>query len=128
MLTNAIITIYHKILNKSTRLPELIRHEVAAASWYATQKINVDSAGISSADIFNIRIPEEQLADYLTPDEYQAAGQPADKWTVDNGDYIIKGSGKDITKITEISGSFSQVQAWSRNTRGTLKHLRLTGW
>ena len=128
MLTNAAITIYHKIFNKSTRLPELVRYEIPAASWYADQRINVDSAGISSADIYNIRIPAKYLKDYLTPDEFEAAGQPGSKWTVDNGDYFIEGSGADIEKISDINKRFSQVQAWSHNTRGTLKHLRITGW
>ena len=128
MLTNERVTIYHKTFNKQTKTQEIRRHVVESASWYADYKVSADSTGTTCAEVYKIRIPIENLDGYMTPDEYTKAGAPADRWTVDNGDYFVKGEAPEITKPSEISGKFSKVQSWSDNRRGALKHLRIAGW
>lgn len=126
MTTNAVITIYHAIFNIDERRTEYRKH-TTSASWHVDHRVNVDSAGINSAETYRVRVPKEELKDYLPPDEYLEAGQPKDKWTVDNGDYFIKGEGPEIAKISDVK-NFSKVNSWSDNRRGVLQHVRIVGW
>lgn len=128
MLTNAVVTIYHKYFDKTTKQSSFRRHVVSAAHWYADHRVNVDNAGISGAEVYKVRIPDEYLADYLDPDAYLAAGAPETKWTVDQGDYFLKGEGADITKPSDIQGRYAQVRSFGDNRRGGLPHLRIEGW
>jgi hypothetical protein len=127
MQTNATVTIYHKdyvAKEKSFNYKRI----VVKASWYSDHRIAVDSTGIIGSETYNVRIPLEELGGYMAPDEYNEAGQPANKWTVANGDYFKRGTGEDITSPKELTGTFAQVNAWSDNRRGMLKHIRITGW
>lgn len=128
MLTNAVVTIYHKVFNAATKQSGFRRYVVPAAHWYADHRVNVDNTGISDAEIYKVRIPAEQLETYMDPDAFLAAGCPSDAWTVDHGDYFLRGEAPDITKPSDISGRYAQVRSWGDNRRGGLPHLRIEGW
>lgn len=127
MTTNAVITIYHEQPDQETRSMVFVRHFVGHAHWFTRQETIVNDTGLKSADHYFIRIPGEECSGYLQPHEYLE--DPDDHWTVDNGDYIVCGTGPaSISKVSELRGyQVCRVQSWSDNRHGLNPHLRIGG-
>lgn len=123
MVTNASITIYHKTGKAGEPLKRIF---IPECNWYADHRINVETSGVTGAEIYKVRIPREWLDGYRDPDEYLSSDTG---WTVDNGDYFVKGEGpENVIKPSDIGSRFAQVRSWGDNRRGGLPHLRIEGW
>lgn len=133
MITNASLTIYNRRKNPATGFYEYVRHFIPEVYWYTDQKTVVAEKGVQSADIYKIRIPEEQLQDYVSSEEYHVLAQEEQqtKWTVDNQDLFVKGdcsieikSSADLEKMHKTYGA---VKSWSDNRFSGLPHIRIGG-
>lgn len=133
MLTNTSLTIYNRRKNKETGFYQYVKHFIPAVHWYTDQKTEIAEKGIRSADIYKIRIPEEQLDDYISPEEYHRIkdNELEEKWTVENQDLFVKGecaedisSAADLEKLHKTYGS---VNSWSDNRFGGTPHIRIGG-
>lgn len=76
------------------------RTQVTNVKWENRKASNVIRSGLLAADSVMVYIPLASAADYLAPKAWQAA--KAGKWTLQNGDYMVKGLVAD-----EITGAFT---------------------
>lgn len=133
MLTNASCTIYNRRINPNTGGYEYVRHFIPAVHWHTKQKVAVSDKGVNSADIHMIRIPEEQLSNYLLPEEYHKLSyeEQLTVWTAENQDLFVRGecnvniqSIKDLEKLHVMYGA---INSWSDNRFGGVSHIRIGG-
>ena len=96
MMTNTKMTIYNKYVNTSTHQTSYRKHIIDNVFWDDSLGINLNM-GYENADKVDIYIPfdKNNLNDYVEPINYNGTG-----WTIQNGDFIIKGE----TNINEITG------------------------
>lgn len=132
MITNADITIYNKKYSPETRSDTWHGTFLQGVHFYHENKVQPSSSGLENADLYKIRIPQDVGADkkYVPQAEYQATEDVTGLWTVQKGDYIVRGAGPDIAGIQELQKSGMEtckVISWSDNRRGTLPHLRIEG-
>lgn len=130
MITNASMTLYHRKLNRENGHYEYVRHFIPEVYWYTDQKIAIQEKGVRSADIYKIRIPEEQLKDYVAPDE--DASRTGCEWTVENQDVFVKGECrletiKSVADLEKQHYVYGIVNSWSDNRFGGIPHLRIGG-
>ena len=134
MITNADITIYNYYIG-SDRLPVYLETQIKGVNWYTKQEVDVDN-GLKSADNYKIRIPVDaytQRKEYIDPERFKALSLDEAKqyWTIDNGDYFVKGLHGPVQKESEIrqNNLCGKVVSWSDNRRGSLcmQHFRLGG-
>lgn len=136
MITNADITIYNRKLNPETRQYVWDRTVIQGVHWYTDQKVQIlaGDKGISSADLYKIRIPEGSFPrGYLPPQEYAALpfGERTKHWTVENGDLFVQGIVPDeIEKESELAKKHyvvGKVMSHSDNLFGLNPHIRIGG-
>lgn len=125
MITNADITIYNKMLDPEAQMDVWKRAVIEGVSFYSDTKTNLDTNGLKVADIYKIRIPEENCGGYVPANEYTGADGT---WTIQNDDYIVKGiSDQEITRPADLKDHI-RINSWSDNRRGLLPHLRIGGF
>lgn len=125
MITNADITIYNRRYDPETRLDTWKGTVIKNVSFYSDMKVNLDNNGLSTADIYKIRILGKSLKGYVPADEYTAA---EDTWTVQKDDYIVLGVfDQEIARPIELKNSL-RINSWSDNRRGSLPHIRIGGF
>lgn len=137
MITNTSLTIYNRRKNRKTGFHEYVRHFIPEVHWYTDQKIKVadkgSGGGIESADVYKIRIPEEQLRDYIAPEEFVRLSDEeiGAKWTVENQDLFVKGECvidiKSVADLEKLHKTYGAVNSWSDNRFGGLPHIRIGG-
>lgn len=137
MITNASLTIYNRRKNVDTGFYEYVRHFIPAVHWHTDQKTKVSDegsrSGIQSADIYKIRIPEEQLDGYVSPEEYYQVSEIelGEKWTVDNQDLFVKGECtvdiESVADLEKMHRTYGAVDSWSDNRFGGIPHIRIGG-
>lgn len=128
MTTNADITIYNRIPDRAKGCFEWRPHYIPAVSFYTDQKSSFSEAGAKREDIYKIRIPEESLEGYKTPEEFHA--NPGSGWTVEKEDLFVTGQHGEIIGIQDLEKlhrPYGTVQGWSGNRRGGLPHIRIRG-
>jgi hypothetical protein len=116
MITNADLTLYHKIYDPEKRDDVWTGTQYPAVNWYGGQIVAVGDSGLSSADHYKVRIP--------TTNEVEAAA----------GDIAVKGLVEDkptgATALTrKYSGQCFVVTHVQDNRRGSpgMQHWRLEG-
>ena len=88
MKTNSDLTIYNRVANSETYQ----RTQIVGVVWENRKAANVlASGGNIAADQASIYIPLARGAAYLAPKAWQALVTKTGKWTLQNGDYIVKG-------------------------------------
>lgn len=136
MITNADITIYNRKLNPETRQYVWSRTVISDVHWYTDQKVQIlaGDKGLSSTDLYKIRIPEESFPPgYLPPQEYAALsfGEHSAHWTVENGDLFVQGIAlDDIEKESDLVKKHyvvGKVMSYSDNRFGLNPHIRIGG-
>lgn len=131
MITNASMTIYNRVKNEQTGFYDYIRHFIPNVHWYTDQKTVVKDGSIQSADVYKIRIPEEELNGYVSPAKYSALAKKNGTWTVENQDLFVKGSGpaevKSVADLSKLHLEYGSVDSWSDNRFGGLPHIRIGG-
>ena len=96
MMTNTKMTIYNKYLDPFTHKTTYKRHVIENVFWDDSLGVNLNM-GYENADKVNVYIPYDKndLSEYVQAKKYNGNG-----WTLQNGDFIIKGE----TNINEVSG------------------------
>lgn len=97
MMTNTKMTIYNKHLDTFTHKTTYKKHLIENVFWDDSLGINLNM-GYENADKVNVYIPYDKndLTEYKEPKKYNGEG-----WTIQNGDYIVKGD-VDIDSIDNI--------------------------
>lgn len=96
MMTNTSMSVFNKYVEPFTKEVSYKKHLIKEVFWDDSLGINLN-AGYDNADKVNVYIPfdKNDLTDYKKPKEYNGIG-----WTLQNGDFIIKG---DVAE-TEVDG------------------------
>lgn len=134
MITNAELTIFNAFPDAELKRILYIPHHVAHVWFYVDQKINVSNGGLSSADMYKIRIPYEECGGWIPSNDFRDLAKTEGKWTIQNGDLFIMGKWigedkvggiEDIRK--EFSGMIGKVLSHSENFFGSSPHIRIGG-
>ena len=98
MMTNTSMTVFNKYTELFTKDVSYKKHLIKQVFWDDSLGINLNT-GYENADKVNVYIPfdknEDDLKEYIEPKHYNGIG-----WTLQNGDFIIKGD----VDIQEVSG------------------------
>lgn len=132
MITNADITIYNKKYDPKIRGDTWHRAVLKGVHLYCEHKVQLLATGLVNADLYKIRVPLDVETDkqYVPPGEYRVAGDVSGMWTIQKGDYIVRGIGPDVSSPVELQKLIidtCKVTAWSDNRRGGLPHWRIEG-
>jgi len=91
MRTNSNLTVYNKHIDSETRGEIYQRTVIYDVAWENRKAANVLAAGEIAADQAVIYIPKARGDDYLAPRAWQALEDKTDNWTLQTGDFIVKG-------------------------------------
>lgn len=135
MITNADLTIYNKRgVDKETARPIYFRTKITGVNFYTKQEVQTTDKGLVSADLYQIRIPEDadtQEKQYIDADAYaKLTNEEAEGyWTINNGDLFGRGLLDDFEKESEfLKRQYTgKVLSFSDNRRGSLPHWRIGG-
>jgi hypothetical protein len=97
MNTNTAATLYNKVSGETYQ-----RTPIIACQWENRKAANVIKSGLIAADSVAIYIPLSVSANYVKPKAWLALTTKTGKWTLQIGDFIVKGLVAD-----EIAGSFT---------------------
>jgi hypothetical protein len=90
MRTNADITIYNKYISSGAEKYQ--RAAVVAVAWENRKARNVlATGGDIAANQATIYIPWARGTDYIGPKAWQALSVKTGKWTLQNGDIVVRG-------------------------------------
>ena len=94
MLCNETITVYNALLNPDTGYDEYNRTVISGVSWFCEIASTVDGKGLTAANKFIIRIPDNAMFNgkhYVTPKSYAEGNSPDTVFTFQEGDIIVRG-------------------------------------
>lgn len=91
MLTNAHLTIYNKYTDTTTRAEKYQRTTVKLVNWQGAKAVYQANVGMVKSDTASIYIPFARGANYLDPVAWRALTTKTGKWTIQEGDVIVKG-------------------------------------
>lgn len=92
MRTNADLTIYNKYVDSVTRTEKYQRTQVKAVAWENRKASNtIATGGNISADQARVFIPFQRGANYAKAKAWQALSTKTSRWTLQEGDVIVKG-------------------------------------
>ena len=96
MKTNTGMTIYNKYTNPATKDVKYKKHYIENVFWDDSLGVNLNH-GYDNADKVNVYIPKykNDINDFVDFKQYNGNG-----WTLQNGDFIIKGN----CPIVEVEG------------------------
>ena len=104
MITNADLTIFNKHYDPTSKSEKYQRTQIVGVVWENRKAANVIKSGLISADQVAIYIPFARGANYLQPIAWQALSNKTGKWTLQIGDFVVKGLVNDsITSSFTIS-------------------------
>lgn len=133
VLTNAVITIFNKSPDKDSRSFVYMPHVIERAWFHTDQKSSAGEDGLNSADVYQIRIPYEQCADWIPANDFKDLSSPQNSWTIQNGDFFLvgrweAGAVKGIEEIRkQFQGIVGMILSHSENFFGTSRHIRIGG-
>lgn len=133
MITNADITLYNHKYNKNTRLDDWQRTVIRGVHFYEDNKVSVGDKGLYSAKFCKIRIPEDVECDrdYIPEDEYFAAVDVSQYWTLQEGDIVVRGvCNIEIEKPADLKSlhvKYYKINSWADNRFGGQPHWRIGG-
>jgi hypothetical protein len=100
VIPNCDITIYNKYIEN--RVEKWQRSEILEVGWQDTKAVNSQRFG-TAANLAAVFIPFDRKATgYATPKQWQALTDKTGRWTLQEGDVIVRGIVTD-----EIDGSFT---------------------
>lgn len=102
------LTIINKWFNKTTKAYEYKIKNIKG--FFSSKKsISINNTILTSSDGFIARILMSNTG-YKTPKEYQALTSTGTYWTLQNDDYIVKGTVTGtITKIADLESLYNEV-------------------
>lgn len=126
------ITIYNKRLDPATKQTAWPKTVITGVSWAGHRRVTTGD-GLTSNDGYSVRVPLEAMPDgFVERDGYTALTAPVGRWTAQNGDVVVLGTGPDVVAgITEITKRFTEcftvIAVHTANMTLPLPHLRLEG-
>lgn len=97
------ITIYNAYVDAATRSNVYQRSQILGVTWENRRAANKSSAGEISANSASIYIPLVRGANYVEPVAWRNLVAKTGKWTLQNGDIVVRGLVSD-----EITGAFTE--------------------
>jgi len=91
MKPNCDITLYNKYTDPSTRLEKYQRVVIYDVIWENRKAINRSKSGDIANDTAMIYIPFIRGTNHLNPIAWQALTTKTGKWTLQDGDVVVKG-------------------------------------
>ena len=87
MMTNTKMSVFNRYTEPFTKKISFKKHIIDNVFWDDSNGVNLDH-GYDKADKVNVYIPKDKndLSNYVQPKQYNGNG-----WTLNNGDFIIKG-------------------------------------
>lgn len=117
MKTNCDVTLYNKYIDPDNRTDKYQRTEIRGVFWENRKAANVIKSGLLAADQASIYISFAVGTNHLDPVEWQALEDKTGKWTLQVGDYIVKGIVTDEVSstftITKLKAKYDDVLAIS---------------
>ena len=142
MMSNGDLTVYNARYNDELGYDEYKRTTVYGVHWYSQMLSSVGSAGLSSAEVFTARIPDEAVPEYnktyKSPKEWKALEleDVAAHFTFQKGDKIVRGAtdfevtGSAGHTWADIEKNFDEVftiTGYSDNRQGGTPHIKVVG-
>lgn len=94
-LCNETVTVYNARLDRERDSTVYVPTVIRGVSWYGSVKSTVDSGGLKAASQYTIRIPQDADTGgkgYTGAGEYKAAADVSGLFTLNEGDFIVKGA------------------------------------
>ena len=98
---NQKITIYNRFLNKVEKKDNFHRTVIDKSHWESSIGIRLGGINVMTEDSVTVVIPMSTQG-FVLPSEFKKLDDKSGKWTLGNGDYIIKGEGIDITSFNDL--------------------------
>lgn len=126
------VTVYNARLDKERDSTVYVPTVISGVSWYGTSKATVDSGGLKAASQYIVRIPLDADTggkSYTEPWGYKSAGDVSGLFTLNEGDFIVKGAFADTLLLPPESGSgFVTILTVTDNRRApNAPHWKVTG-
>ena len=102
MIPNGHITLYNKYTDAATRTEKYQRTVIYDVVWESTKAVSGRSTGVLASNVATIFIPMQRGANYLKPKAWRALSDKSGKWTLQEGDVIVRGVATD-----EIEGAYT---------------------
>ena len=95
-MTNTKMSLFNKYTEPFTKNVSFKKHVIENVFWDDSNGVNLDH-GYDKADKVNVYIPKDKndMSEYVNPKQYNGS-----HWTLNNGDFIIKGE----VQESEVSG------------------------
>lgn len=130
-LCNETITVYNARLDREQDATVYVPTVIRGASWYGTAKSTVDSNGLKAASQYTVRIPADADTEgksYTGTDEYKAADDVSVLFTLNEGDFIVKGAFSEVLTLPPRNTAFITILAVTDNRRApNAPHWKVTG-
>lgn len=95
--------------------------------WHGSVAASLSDSGFKAANSFTVRIPKKSVsATYIPASEWSADNH--DGWTLQEGDYIVKGEVSDITSPSDLRDSGQQMIAIKGYTENPISFSGLAHW
>lgn len=122
-LCDATITVYNARLDRELDATVYVPTIINGVSWYGSVKSTVDASGLKAANQYMVRIPLD--ADmggksYTDAREYKSADDVSGLFTLNEGDFIVKGAFPDVLTVPpskSATGDFFTILATTDNRR-----------
>lgn len=130
-LCNETITVYNARLDRDRDTTVYTPTVIRGASWYGSMKSTVDASGLKAASQYTVRIPAGADAEgksYTEAERYRAAGDVSRLFTLNEGDFIVKGAFADVLTLPPQSMAYITILAVTDNRRApNAPHWKVTG-
>ena len=135
ILCNETITVYNALLNLDTGYDVYNRTVISGVSWFCEIASTVDGKGLTAANKFIIRIPDNAVfsgKSYVTPRAYAESDSPDTFFTFQEGDIIVHGIADELNpRPAELHAKYDEVATIlgvTDNRRGKYgKHWKVVG-
>lgn len=114
MKNNADLTIFNKYTDATTRAEKWQRTQIPGVMWENRKAANtLASGGNLSANQATIYIPFQRGENFLPHTEWQALTIKSGKWTLQEGDFVVRGLVRNTISttytITDLKAAYPQV-------------------
>lgn len=135
ILCNETITVYNALLNPDTGYDVYNRTVISGVSWFCEIASTVDGKGLTAANKFIIRIPDNATFNgkyYVTPKSYAESNSPDTVFTFQEGDIIVRGIADELNpRPADLHAKYDEVATVlgvTDNRRGKHgKHWKVVG-
>lgn len=133
-LCNTTVTVYNARLDRELDATVYVPTIINGVSWYGSVKSTVDASGLKAANQYTVRIPldaDTEGKSYTDAREYKAADDVTGLFTLNEGDFIVKGAFSDTLTVPpskSTTSNFFTILAATDNRRAPKSpHWKVTG-